>query len=359
VNDDPVAAGADLEGWTCPLPLRSHDRIVTGHGGGGRLSNELIEHLFLPALGARPGAELLDAATVESAGGRLAFSTDSYVVQPLFFPGGCIGDLAVNGTINDVAMRGARPLALSAGFIIEEGVELETLGRIAEAMGTAAGNAGVPIVAGDTKVIDAGSGEGGGVYINTAGIGQIPDGVDIRPRRAEVGDMIVVSGAIGLHGIAVLSQREGLAFGTEVRSDSIALHGLVAALLEISTGIHVLRDPTRGGLAATLCEIAADAGVGVVLDESSLPVPDEVAAACAVLGLDPLEIANEGKLVAFVAPDQTESVVAAMQRHEHGTEARVIGSVTAEHPGVVAAITPLGSTRVIEPPLGEQLPRIC
>jgi hydrogenase expression/formation protein HypE len=352
----------DFENWSCPLPLRDFDRVVIGHGGGGRLSAELVEHLFVPAFAGPDGAaavELHDAATIALAefGGRLAMSTDSYVVRPLFFPGGSIGELAVHGTINDVAMSGARPIALSSGFIIEEGLELATLGAIANRMGGAARAAGVPLVTGDTKVVDAG--EGDGVYVNTAGVGVIPDGVDIRPSRAAPGDAVVVSGPLGLHGIAVMSQREGLEFGTRIESDSAPLHGLVAAMLVACSDLHVLRDPTRGGAAASLCEIAAAGGVGVEYEEARVPVPPEVAAACSFLGLDPMHVANEGKLIAFVPAGAVDDVVAAMHDHEHGREACVIGRVVDDHPGVVVAKTRLGATRVVDLPLGEQLPRIC
>lgn len=328
-----------------------------GHGGGGRMSGELIEHLFRPAFGA--SGELHDAATVPIPVGssRLAFSTDSYVVRPLFFPGGCIGDLAVHGTINDVAMSGARPIGLSCGFIIEEGTELSVLGRIAEAMGAAARAAGVPLVTGDTKVVDAGSGDG--VYVNTAGIGVIPDGVDIRPTRATPGDAIIVSGPIGEHGVAVMSQRDGLEFGTEIRSDTAALHEMVAAIVAVCPDVHVLRDPTRGGVTATLCEIATAAGVGIEYEEDRVPVPDAVAAACSFLGLDPMHIANEGKLVAFVPQSAADDVLAAMRADPHGAGATVIGRVVVDHPGVVTARTRLGARRVVDLPLGEQLPRIC
>lgn len=355
-----LADPPDFESWSCPLPLRNHDRVVIGHGGGGRLSAELVEHLFLPAFGRVEGAELHDAATIalgDGGGGRLAFSTDSYVVRPLFFPGASIGELAVHGTINDVAMSGARPIALSAGFILEEGLELATLGAVAQRMGAAARQAGVPLVTGDTKVVDAGQADG--MYVNTAGLGVIPDGVDIRPSRATPGDLVIVSGPIGLHGVAVMSKREGLEFGTGIESDSAPLHGLVAAMLTASRDLHVLRDPTRGGLAAALCEIAAAAGVGVEFDDAAVPVPAEVAAACSFLGLDAINIANEGKLVAFVAPGDVDAVMAAMLDHEHGRGACVIGRVTETHPGVVVARTRLGATRVVDLPLGEQLPRIC
>ncbi|MEZ5408291.1 MAG: hydrogenase expression/formation protein HypE [Acidimicrobiales bacterium] len=357
--------GRAAEGWACPLPLRQHDRIVLGHGGGGQLSAELVEHLFLPALG-RPGAELHDAAAlpVPAGAGRLAVTTDSYVVQPLFFPGGCIGDLAVNGTVNDLAMAGAQPVAITLGCILEEGLELAVLGRVMEAVGAAARAAGVSVVAGDTKVVEAGHGDG--IYLNTAGVGVIPEGVDIRPGRAAPGDVVIVSGPIGLHGVAVLSQREGIEFGTGVRSDTAPLNGLVAAMLAAAgdhgdgvAGVHVLRDPTRGGLGASLCEIAASAGVGIEYDELRVPVPDEVAAACSFLGLDPMHIANEGRLVAIVAEPVADAVLAAMRAQEAGGGAVPIGRVVAEHPGLLVARTPYGATRVVDLPLGEQLPRIC
>jgi hydrogenase expression/formation protein HypE len=353
-----VADAPDFANWSCPLPLRSTDRVVLGHGGGGTLSAELVEHLFLPAFGLH--GELHDAATVALAagsGGRLAFTTDSYVVRPLFFPGGCIGDLAVNGTVNDVAMSGAVPIALSAGFILEEGLELATLGAVADRMGAAARAAGVPLVTGDTKVVDAGCADG--LYVNTAGIGVIPDGVDVRPSRAAAGDVVIVSGPIGLHGVAVMSVREGLEFGTDVRSDCAALHGLVASLVAACPDVHVLRDPTRGGLAASLCEIAAAAHVGVEFEEARVPVPAPVAATCAFLGLDVLHVANEGKLVAFVPPERADDAMAALLAHELGREATVIGRVVGDHPGVVVARTALGGGRVVDRPLGEQLPRIC
>jgi hydrogenase expression/formation protein HypE len=355
---EPTAAGIDVEGWSCPLPLRDLDRVVIGHGGGGRLSAELIEHLFLPAFGeAARDATPTDAAVLDVGGVRLAFTTDTYVVRPLFFPGGNIGDLAVHGTINDLAMAGATPLALSTGFVLEEGLEMDVLGRIATAMGRAATVAGVRLVTGDTKVVDTGHGDG--LFVNTSGIGLVPHGVDVRPERAAPGDVVIVSGPIGLHGMAVLSVREGLEFGTELRSDSAPLHRLVAAMLAAHRDLHVLRDPTRGGLAASLCEIAETAAVGVVLDEPAVPVPPAVEAACGFLGLDPLHVANEGKLVAFVAPEAAETVLAAMRATPEGRDAAVVGRVTEEHPGLVVARTALGTTRVVDRPLGEQLPRIC
>jgi hydrogenase expression/formation protein HypE len=348
----------EAEGWVCPAPLRDSPTIVMGHGGGGALSAELVEHLFLPAFGpAAAEAQLGDSATVPVGGVRLAFSTDSYVVRPLFFPGGSIGDLAVNGTVNDLAMSGARPLVLSTAFILAEGTGLAELARVAEAMGRAATAAGVRLVTGDTKVVDAGSGDG--VFVTTSGIGLIADGVDIRPERARPGDVVIVSGEIGLHGVAVLSCREGLTFGTEVRSDSAPLSGLVADMLATGADVHVLRDPTRGGVAATLNEIARAAGVGIEVTERAVPVPAAVRDACGLLGLDPFYVANEGKLVAFVPPESADRVLATMRAHEHGRDAAVIGRCVEQHGGMVIARTGLGGTRVIDLPLGEQLPRIC
>ena len=311
-----MSDGPDVAAWTCPLPLRDYDRIVLGHGGGGKLSGELIEHLFLPAFNGGAAIDLHDAATFAVDGGRLAFTTDSYVVRPLFFPGGCIGDLAVNGTVNDLAMGGARPIALTAGFILEEGLPMATLGAVVDAMAAAATTAGVRIVTGDTKVVEGGHGDG--LYITTAGIGVVPDGVDIGPGRAGAGDVVIVSGPIGDHGIAVLSAREGLEFGTDLQSDSAPLNGLVAAMLAAFRDMHVLRDPTRGGVTASLCEIAASAHVGVEYDERAVPVPPAVAAACSFLGLDPLHVANEGKLVAFVPPEGVDAVLSAMHAHPDG-----------------------------------------
>jgi hydrogenase expression/formation protein HypE len=351
---------ANFDGWACPVPLRDSPTIVMGHGGGGAMSAELVEHLFLPAFGSAAGAELGDSAVLQVAGmtsGRLAFSTDSYVVRPMFFPGGSIGDLAVNGTVNDLAMVGARPLVLSTAFILEEGTALAEIGRIAEAMGRAAAAAGVRLVTGDTKVVDAGHGDG--VFINTAGIGVVPDGVQIGPTLARPGDAVLVSGDIGVHGVAVLSCREGLEFGTEVETDSAPLNGLVADLLASGAEVHVLRDPTRGGVAATLNEIARASSVGIELRERDLPIPQPVRDACGLLGLDPLYVANEGKLVAFVPAASAERALMAMRAHEYGKGAVAVGGCVAEHPGVVVTRTGLGGTRVVDLPLGEQLPRIC
>ncbi|MGW4324721.1 hydrogenase expression/formation protein HypE [Nocardia sp. NPDC004573] len=350
-------ATIDMEGWVCPMPLRDSPNIVMGHGGGGAMSGELIEHLFLPAFGPAAHADLGDSAVVTLDGARLAFSTDSFVVKPIVFPGGTIGELAVNGTVNDLAMAGARPMVLSTAFILEEGTALADIARIAQAVGTAALAAEVQLVTGDTKVVDAGHGDG--IYINTAGIGVVAPGVDIRPQRATPGDVVLVSGDIGVHGVAVLSCREGLEFGTTVLSDTAPLYGLVAAMLATGTDVHVLRDPTRGGVAASLNEIARAAQVGISLDERQLPVPDGVRDACGLLGLDPMYVANEGKLLAFVPPENADCVLAAMREHPLGAQAAVIGRCVAEHPGMVVARTALGGTRVVDLPAGEQLPRIC
>jgi hydrogenase expression/formation protein HypE len=349
--------GLDFDGWTCPLPLRDSPTVVMGHGGGGQLSAELVEHLFVPAFGGQPGAGQRDSAVFSLGGTRLAFSTDTFVVRPLFFPGGSIGHLAVNGTVNDLAMSGAVPSHLSCGFVLEEGTELTVVGRVAADMGAAARAAGVAIVTGDTKVVDAGHGDQ--VYVNTAGVGLVPAGVDIRPERAGVGDVLIVSGSIGVHGIAIMSVREGLEFGTQMVTDSVALHPLVAAMLAVCRDLHVLRDPTRGGLGTSLNEIARTARVGVRLVERSLPVPPDVANACALLGLDPLYVANEGKLVAFVPRADAEAVLEAMRAHPLGSDAAIIGECVADHPGMVVARTTFGGTRVVDMPLGEQLPRIC
>jgi hydrogenase expression/formation protein HypE len=350
-------AAPDFDGWACPVPLRDSPTIVMGHGGGGQLSAELIENLFVPAFAAGGPALLTDSAVVTLGDARLAFSTDTFVVRPLFFPGGSIGHLAVNGTVNDLAMSGAVPAYLSAGFVLEEGTELSVVGRIAADMAAAAEAAEVRIVTGDTKVVDAGHGDG--VYVNTAGIGLVPAGVDIRPDRARPGDAVLVSGPIGVHGIAIMSVREGLEFGSELKTDSAALHGLVAAMLGVTTDLHALRDPTRGGLATTLNEIAAASGVGVELVERAIPIPEDVGNACAMLGLDPLYVANEGKLVAFVARDVADEVLAAVRAHPLGAGAAIIGECVDDHAGMVVTRTALGGTRVVDTPLGEQLPRIC
>jgi hydrogenase expression/formation protein HypE len=352
-----MSDGLNFEGWVCPLPLRDHPNIIMGHGGGGKLSAELVEHLFLPAFAEAGAVDMGDAALITVGGMRLAYSTDSFVVRPLFLPGGNIGELAVNGTVNDIAMRGAQPLFLSAGFILEEGMSLDRLAAIAGSMGAAARRAGVKLVAGDTKVVDRGHGDG--VYINTSGFGIIPEGVDIGPMRAQPGDVIIVSGTIGDHGIAILSVREGLEFGAPIESDTAPLNGLVADMLDETRTIHVLRDPTRGGVASALNEIARASQVGIVIDERKLPVQDAVRAACELLGMDPIYVANEGKLIAIVPPADADRLLARMRAHPQGRQAAIIGHVTADHPGMVAARTGIGGTRIVDMMVGEQLPRIC
>jgi hydrogenase expression/formation protein HypE len=375
----------NLESWTCPLPLRNYPTIVLGHGSGGRLMADLIQHLFAPLFANDTLAQMGDSAVLSLASSavaglltvppsavaglltvppgstaadvRLAFTTDSYVITPIFFPGGDIGRLAVNGTINDLAMSGATPLFLSAGFILEEGLAMDDLGRVATSMAEACRQAGVQLVAGDTKVVGKGSGDQ--VFINTSGLGLVPAGVDVRPDRAQPGDVVIISGAIGVHGIAILSVREGLDFETTIASDTAPLHGLVAAMLGACHDLHCLRDPTRGGLASTLNEIATASQAGIVLHQKSIPIWPQVAAACEMLGLDPLYVANEGKLVAVVPRESAEVVLAAMRAHPLGREAAIIGEVTDQHSGLVVMKTGIGGTRIVDMLAGEQLPRIC
>ena len=347
----------DVDRLTCPLPLRDYPHVVMGHGAGGKLSAELVEHLFLPAFRNQTLEELSDAAVLPKATGRLAFSTDSYVVRPLFFPGGSIGELAVNGTVNDLAMVGARPLYLSAGFILEEGFSMEELARVVHAMAAAARAAGVPIVTGDTKVVDRGHGDG--CYINTAGVGEVDDQVELAPSRMRPGDAILVSGTIADHGMAIMSVREGLQFDSVIASDTAPLHTLVQAMLASPASIRLLRDPTRGGVASSLNEMAASAHVGMTIDEASIPIHPATQSACELLGMDPLFVANEGKLLAVVAPADARSVLSVMREHPLGREAAIIGQVTDEHPGMVVARTAIGGKRVVIRMVGEQLPRIC
>lgn len=351
-------AAPDFSNWSCPLPLADYPTIVMGHGGGGKLGNELVEHLFLPAF-RNPALENLgDAAILELPGTRLALTTDSFVVQPLFFPGGSIGELAVNGTVNDLAVTGAAPHSLTAGFILEEGFPLAQLAAIVDAMGQAAAAAGVRIVTGDTKVVERGHGDG--CYINTAGIGLLRPGIQVGPHRAQPGDVVIVSGTIGDHGMAIMSVREGLEFESQIRSDCAALNGIIAAVLDAAGGaVHAMRDPTRGGLASTLNEIASASDVGIVIDEAALPLRMEVHSACELLGLDPVYVANEGKAVFFVAPEAADVVLAELRAHPLGREAARIGHVTAEHKRMLVARTTMGATRVIPTQIGEQLPRIC
>ncbi|MGA9463462.1 MAG: hydrogenase expression/formation protein HypE [Terracidiphilus sp.] len=348
----------DFSNWTCPLPLRDYPTIVMGHGGGGKLGNELVEHLFLPAF-RNPALENLgDAAVLDLGSGKLAMSTDSFVVQPLFFPGGSIGALAVNGTVNDLAVSGAEPKFLSASFILEEGFPLAQLAAIVEAMAEAAAKSGIRIVTGDTKVVERGHGDG--CYINTAGIGTLRPGITVGPHRAQAGDVVLVSGTMGDHGMAIMSVREGLEFESPIRSDCAALNGMIADVLDAAgDAVHAMRDPTRGGLASTLNEIASASNVGIDIDETSMPVRTEVQSACELLGLDPVYVANEGKAVFFVAPEAAARVLDVLRAHPLGREAARIGQVTAQHPHMLVARTVLGANRVIPTQIGEQLPRIC
>ena len=344
-------------GWTCPRPLQNYPTIVMGHGAGGRMMSDLIENLFAPAFDNELLAQMGDAAVFKLPAGKVAFTTDSFLVNPLFFPGGDIGELAVYGTVNDLAMRGATPIVLSAGFILEEGLPMETLGRIVTSMAAAAKKAGVRVATGDTKVVQKGHGDG--VYINTSGIGVIPSGsVEIGPALAKPGDLVLVSGTLGDHGIAVMSVRAGLTFETGIRSDTAPLNRLVEAMTAAGK-IHCLRDATRGGLAAVLNELASASQVGIEFDERKVPLRPEVDAACEMLGFDPFYVANEGKLVAILPAKAAEVVLAAMRHHEYGKDAAIIGMVVAAHPGVVTARTAIGGMRVVDLPAGELLPRIC
>jgi hydrogenase expression/formation protein HypE len=341
---------------TCPLPVTDRKTIVMGHGSGGKLGAQLIREIFLPAFDNPLLNRLDDQAVLEAGGARIAFTTDSYIVTPLFFPGGDIGKLAVHGTINDLAMSGATPLALSAAFILEEGFPIEELRRVAASMAEAARAAGVPIATGDTKVAPRGAVDK--LFITTSGVGLVPPGVNISASNARPGDKILLSGTIADHGMAVMSKRENLEFEGAIESDTAALHRLVADMIAAGE-IHALRDPTRGGLAATLVEIATSAGIGVEAEAAAIPVREPVRGACELLGLDPLFVANEGKLAAFVAPESADRVLAAMRANPLGRDAVLIGEAVAAHAGLVLLKTEVGGTRVIDLPFGEQLPRIC
>jgi hydrogenase expression/formation protein HypE len=348
----------DADGVACPAPIPEDQRVILGHGSGGQLSTALFRDLLGPALApASPGGVQNDAAVVEIGGMRLAFTTDSYVVSPIRFPGGDIGELAVNGTINDLAMMGAIPAAISLAYVVEEGLPLEELRVITMSAAAAAARAGARIVTGDTKVVGRGAADR--LFVNTSGIGLVPDGVAPSADRALPDDVIILSGEIGLHGVAIMSVREGLEFEVEIASDTQALNGLVAAITGVEPDVHVLRDPTRGGLSSTLNEIAQASGVGMVLDEPAIPIPGPVRAACEFLGLDPLHVANEGKLVAVVPAASADAVLAAMRATREGALAAVIGTVVADHPGMVTMRTIVGSERIVDMLIGEQLPRIC
>ena len=343
-------------GYTRAIDFR-HGQVEMTHGSGGRAMAQLVEELFVACFDNDALRKLDDQAQVEVPPGRLVIATDSHVVSPLFFPGGDIGCLSVHGTINDVAMAGARPLYLAASFILEEGLPLAELKRIVESMAHASREAGVPVVTGDTKVVERGSGDG--VFVTTTGVGVVPDGVRVSGDRARPGDVVLVNGNIGDHGVAIMSLRENLSFGTTIESDTAALHGLVAAMLAAAPDIHCLRDPTRGGLATTLNELARQSGVGILIGEDKVPVRGEVNSACEFLGLDPLYVANEGKLVAICAAGDAAAVLAAMRAHPLGRDAAIIGEVIADEHGFVQMDTAFGGRRVVDWLTGDQLPRIC
>jgi len=351
MNDD-----FDFEGWTCPVPIRPTDTVILGHGSGGTLSRDLLNRLFLPDLGKAAPRVLDDSAVVTMDGQRYAISTDSHVVSPLFFPGGDIGRLAICGTVNDLAMVGAAPVALTCGFVLEEGLSFELLQRVVKSMEEAAREANVFIAAGDTKVVGRGGADK--LFINTSGVGKIPDGIDISGANAREGDVVIVSGSIGDHGIAVMSAREGLGFEPILESDVAPLNHLVDAM--ISAGeVHVLRDPTRGGLATSLVEISGQSNVTIELKEPSLPVKLAVLAACEMLGFDPLFVANEGKLVAFVKEGDADKILDTMKKTKYGKDAAIIGKVIGSGKSQVRLKTAIGGTRLVDMLPGEMLPRIC
>ncbi len=342
---------------TCPAPLPVRDTILLGHGSGGKLSADLLRDIFLSAFRNAELSRLNDQAVVSVNGTRIAVTTDSFVVKPLFFPGGDIGSLAVHGTVNDLAMGGAQPLFLTVAFIIEEGLAMDVLRRVVSSLQQAAAEAGVWVITGDTKVVEKGKGDG--LFINTTGIGLVPEGIDLSADRARPDDVVLLSGPIGEHGIAILAQREGLEFESTIKSDSAALHTLTAEMLKATSEIRCMRDPTRGGLSSALNEIAGQSQVGIELQESAIQVREEVKGACEMLGLDPLYVANEGKLIAIVEPSMADDVLAAMQNHPLGRQTKIIGKVTGKNAGLVTMRTPLGTTRIVDMLAGDQLPRIC
>ncbi len=344
-------------GLHCPIPIEQYPSVLLAHGGGGKFTRQLIERLFLPLFQSPLLESRHDGAVFDAPSGRLAFTTDSYVVRPMFFPGGDIGSLAVNGTVNDLAMCGALPLYLSAGFILEEGLPMETLWRVVRSMKRAADEAGVQLATGDTKVVDRGKGDG--IFVNTAGIGVVPQGRSILPSAVRPGDVVILSGDLGRHGIAIMAAREGLSFESTIESDCAPLNGLVASLLESGIEAHCLRDLTRGGLASALVEIAEASRLHVRIDEASIPVREDVQGACEILGFDPLYVANEGRMVVFVPARDADKAVERMRHQCAGAEARVIGYVTESPAGLVTMRSRIGATRIIDMLSGEQLPRIC
>ncbi len=353
----PSEFGAALTSLSCATPP-AYEGIVLGHGSGGRLSHQLLTRVILPALGKDERFATEDQAVVPMpASGRLAMTTDAFVVRPLFFPGGNIGSLAVHGTVNDLAVGGARPLYMTASFILEEGLELELLRRILHSMRRACEAAPIALITGDTKVVDRGKGDG--IFVTTTGVGVVPDGISLSATAARPGDSVLVSGTLGDHGIAILAARDGIELETTLESDSAPLADLVQAILATGAAVRCMRDPTRGGLSSALNEIAAASNVGITLDEGRIPLRSEVCGACELLGLDPLYVANEGKLVAIVAPESAHAVLDAMRRHPHGRDAAIIGRVVADHPQMVTMKSRLGGERIVAMLAGEQLPRIC
>jgi len=346
-----------MDQLTCPFPIQQYPHVLLAHGGGGKLMQQLIEKMFTVAFGPKPVSGLHDSTVLALPSGKIAFTTDSFVVHPLFFPGGDIGSLAVNGTVNDLAMSGARPLYLSLGFIIEEGLSMETLWRIVRSIKKAADIAGVKIVTGDTKVVDKGKGDG--IYINTSGIGIIEHDLSIVPANIQAGDAILINGDVGRHGIAIMATREGLDFETTIESDCGALNDIVLQLIQAGVNIHCMRDLTRGGLASALNEIAQDAFRTIQIDETAVPVKEQVASACAIMGFDPLYVANEGRFITFVPESQADRALQILQNHPLGQGACRIGKVLTESRALVTLKSFIGADRILDMISGEQLPRIC
>lgn len=341
----------------CPIPITNYDKVLLAHGGGGTLSHQLITKMFYSQFENEFLNQQHDSAVINLEKKRIAFTTDSYVVHPIFFPGGNIGDLAVNGTVNDLAVSGAKPMFISCSFIIEEGLDMNELWQIVQSMKIAADKAGVKIVTGDTKVVDRGKGDK--IFINTSGIGVIDEEVNINPRNCKAGDVIILNGKIAEHGVAIMSAREGLEFETTIKSDTAALNSLVKDILSVSKNVHVMRDPTRGGIASSLNEIASLSNVGIEIDQNKIPISEEVRGACEILGLDPLYIANEGKILVIASACDAEVILNKMKDHPLGKDSVIIGRVRQDNPGIVVMKTSIGSSRIVDMISGEQLPRIC
>ncbi len=344
-------------GPACPIPIQDYPQVLLAHGGGGKLMQQLIQRMFVATFASTELTRQHDGAVFTVDSGRLAFTTDSYVINPIFFPGGDIGSLAIHGTVNDLAMCGALPRYISVGFILEEGLKMETLWQIVQSMQKAAQNAGIAIVTGDTKVVDRGKGDQ--IYINTAGVGEITHEMDIHPGEIQPGDAVLLSGDIGRHGIAIMAVREGLEFETAIESDSAPVNHVVRDLIDAGITIHCLRDLTRGGLSSALIEIAETRGLTIHINESAIPVREDVQGACEMLGFDPLYVANEGRFVAIVAPEDAQKALSVMKGHDVSGEAAIIGEVTAEEAGRVTMTSRIGTKRIVDMLSGEQLPRIC